>query len=119
MDLIKERLTEVAVDSFTDYLKEKIEKIKQLDLDHDGQKDVDQLKEIVANCGLRVKNALESTDFPKLAEGLDNVMKGANMIATAFDGKLLAEAGQELSKGMEKVGQLAQLAIEEAKEKNA
>lgn len=119
MSIIKKRLTEVAVDSFTDYLKEKIEQIKQLDLDHDGRKDLDQLKEIVGNCGLHVKNALESTDFQKLAAGLDNIMKGANMVATAFDGKLLAQAGEELSKGAQKIGQLAQLAIEEAKEKTS
>lgn len=119
MSVIKKRLTEVAVDSFADYLKEKLEKIKQLDLDHDGRKDVDQLKEIVGNCGVHMKNVLDSTDFQKLAEGLDNIMKGANMVATAFDGKLLAEAGKELSKGAEKIGQLAQLAIEDAKEKKS
>ena len=117
MSIIKKRLTEVAVDSFTDYLKERLEQVKQLDLDQDGRKDLDQLKEIVVNCGVHLKNALESTDFQKLAAGLDNIMKGANMVATAFDGKLLAEAGQELSKGVQKIGQLAQLAIDETKQK--
>lgn len=116
MSIIRRRLTEVAVDSFTDYLKEKVEQIKQLDLDHDGRKDVDQIKEIVEACGQHMKSAAQSMDFQKMATGLDQIMSGLNMVATAVDGKLLQAAGAELSKGLQKLGQLAQLAIEEAKE---
>ncbi len=36
---LKKHLTNVAVDSVMDYLKEKLEKLKQLDLDADGDRE--------------------------------------------------------------------------------
>lgn len=116
MSMIRKRLTEVAVDSFTDYLKEKIEEIKQLDLDNDGRKDVDQMKEIVESCGAELKKVAQSMDFQKLAAGLDQIVSGVNIVATAVDGNSLQAAGAELLKGLKKAGQLAQLAIDEAKD---
>lgn len=115
MSLIKKHLTNVAVNSFTDYMKEKFEEIKQLDLDHDGRKDIDQLKELLDSCGIQAKIAIESMDIQKLAQGLDQIMKGANMVASAIDGNALQSAGQELGKTLAKLGQLTQLGIEEAK----
>ncbi len=119
MSFIKKRLTDVAVDSFTDYLKEKFEEIKQLDLDHDGKKDVDQMKEIVESCAQHAKAAVESTDFQKLAAGLDQILSGFNTASTSIDRTALRAAGAELGRGLSKLGQLAQLAIHEAKENDS
>lgn len=118
MSMIKKRLTEVAVDSFTDYLKEKFEKVKQLDLDHDGRKDLDQMIELLDSCAQQSKVVLDSMDFQKLASGLDQIIVGCNTMALAVDSKALQSAGQELSKALKKLGQLAQLGIEEAKKSN-
>ena len=48
--MFRKKLTEVAVESVTEYLEEKLEYLKTLDLDKDGQKDVDQITEIVKRC---------------------------------------------------------------------
>lgn len=116
MSLIRRRLTEVVFDSMTDYLKERLDRLKELDLDHDGQKDMDEMKELVEACGMHLKKAVESTDFQKLATGLDQIISGTNMLATAVDGKLLKAAGAELNTAMKKLGKLAQLSIKEMKE---
>ncbi|MBX9687893.1 MAG: hypothetical protein K2X27_14400 [Candidatus Obscuribacterales bacterium] len=119
MSMIKRRLTEVAVDSVTDYLKEKFEKLKELDLDHDGQKDVDQLLEILENCGRLSKTAVQSMDFQKIAAGLDQVFSGLNTVVAAVDRDALGAASNELSKALVKLGALTQLGVREFREKGS
>ncbi len=113
---IKRKLTEVAVDSFTDYLKERFEKLKQLDLDKDGHRDVDQIIEILTRCGNLAKDALSSTDFPRLAAGLDQIFAGSALMRSAVDAKKLGAAGQELVQAMKKLGELAHLGVIELKD---
>ena len=113
---LKSKITGVAVDSFRDYLVEKLEKIKQLDLDTDGQKDVDQITEALMSVANRVKDAVESTDFPKLAEGVENVVSGIGMIGASVDRQKLGLACTELGSGIKQVGRLLQLGVKEMKE---
>lgn len=112
---LKKHLTNVAVDSVMDYLKEKLEKLKQLDLDQDGQKDVDQISELLMRVGTKVKDSLESTDFPKLATGLEQIMSGASLIGSSVDREKLGDACTELGTGMKKLGHLMQLGVKEMK----
>lgn len=119
MSFFRKRLTDVAVDSFTEYLMERFEKIKQLDLDKDGQKDVDQMLHIVENCSSLAKKAIETTDFQKIAAGLEQMMNGMNMINDAVDGQSLKAIGSEMAVGLRKLGHLAQLGIKEVKDKGS
>lgn len=114
--LLKKTLTAVAVDSFRDYLKEKLEEIKQLDLDKDGRKDVDQISEQLMHLSAKLKDAMESTDFPKLAAGLEQIMSGATMIGASVDRAKLADACTELGNAMKQVGGLLQLGIQDLKQ---
>src|SRR5690606_24623950 len=108
--------TEVAVDSFTEYLQERLEKLKDLDLDKDGRKDVDQIKEILDRCGNSLKDLLDSTDFAKMGSGLEQIIKGTAMIGTSFDRAKVQTVGKDLKIGITKLGELAQLGITEMKE---
>jgi len=116
---LKRTLTAVAVDSVTEYLKERIELLKQLDLDKDGQKDVDQLKVLIGQMSLKFTAAIESTDFPKLATGLEQIMSGAGLIGASVDREKLGDACTELGAGLQKVGQLLQLGVQELKHKDS
>ncbi len=114
--MFKKKLTEVAVDSFTEYLHERLDRLKQLDLDKDGRKDVDQIIEIVHKCGTAVKDLLDTTDFSKMAAGLENIVSGTAMIGTSFDREKVQTVGRELKCGATKLAALAQLGITEMKE---
>jgi hypothetical protein len=113
---LKQTLTDVAVDSFKDYLKEKLEKLKQLDLDHDGQKDVDQIADLLEHVAAKVKGSIESTDFPKLASGLEQIMSGASLIGGSVDRAKFADACTELGIGLKQLGHLLQLGVQEMKQ---
>jgi hypothetical protein len=115
MSFIQRTLTSVAVDSVRDYLKEKLEKLKQLDLDKDGQKDVDQITELLIHVSAKLKDSIESTDFPKLALGMEQIMSGASLIGASVDREKLKEAVSELGVTMKQLGKLAQLGIQEMK----
>ena len=108
---MKKTLTTVAVDSIKDYLKEKLERLKELDLDKNGQKDVDQIGELLLHLSDKVKAAIESTDFPKLASGLDQIVAGAGLVGSSFDREKLSDACTELGTGLKQLGHLLQLGI--------
>ncbi len=114
--MFRRKLTEVAVDSFTDYLKEKFEMLKQLDLDKDGQKDVDQIIAIVQRAGVAVKDALDSTDFPKMATGLEQIVSGVEMIKCSFDAVKVQAVAKEIKEGTTKLIELGHLGIGEMKQ---
>src|SRR5262245_47241151 len=114
---IKRKLTEVAVDSVTDYLEERLAKLKELDLDKDGHKDVDQVIAILKKCAISVKGVLDTTDLTKMANGMDQMMAGANMIGTSFDREKLRVVGNDLREGLTQLSHLAQLGIVELKER--
>jgi hypothetical protein len=113
---IKRRLTEVAVDSFADYLKVRFAKLKELDLDDDGQKDVDQLIEIVNKCGHKLKDTMESTNFANLATGLDQIFTGLALIRGSIDQEKLAALTSELADGSKKLTVLGKLSVQRLKE---
>jgi hypothetical protein len=114
--MFRRKLTEVAVDSFTDYLKEKFEMLKQLDLDKDGQKDVDQIVAIVNRGGVALKDALDSTDFNKMATGLEQIVGGLNMIKSSFDAVKVQAVAKEFQEGASKLVELGHLGIGEMKQ---
>jgi hypothetical protein len=112
---IKRSLTAVAVDSARDYARERLQQLKKLDLDHDGQKDVDQVVILVNNLAEKVKEAVESTDFQKLATGLEQVIAGATLIGSAVDRDKLRAASKDLVSGLQQLGKFLQLGIQEVK----
>lgn len=114
--MFKKKLTQVAVDSFTEYLQGRFEKLKELDLDEDGIKDVDQIVAIVGRCAIKVKDTLESTNFPHIASGLEQVLSGAAMIRNAVDEQKLAELSAELMDATKQITILGQLTIKHVKE---
>jgi hypothetical protein len=105
----------MAVDSAKDYLHERLEHIKKLDLDKNGIADVDQVAELVSRAGEKVRIAMESTDFPKLAAGFEQLLSGAELIGASFDREKVGQACTELSACFAKVGKLLQLGITEVK----
>ncbi len=113
---LKTKITNVAVDSARDYLMEKLDKLKQLDLDANGQKDVDQITEVLMRAATKVKVSMESTDFPKLAEGIEQVFSGMTLIGSSVDREKLGDACTELGIGMKQLGHLLQLGVKEIKE---
>ncbi len=115
--MFKKKLTAVAVDSVTEYLQERFEKLKQYDLDQDGQKDVDQIIEILGRCSVKAKAALESTNFANIAAGLEQVIAGAVLIKNSVDPQTMAELGEELSGASKQLTVLGQLSIQYMKEK--
>lgn len=112
---IKKTITAVAVDSARDYLKERLNELKQLDLDKDGKKDVDQVIEVLTHLGEKVKESIESTDFPKLATGLEQVFSGIGLVGDSIDRRKLADTCDELAKGIGQIGTLLRLGIAEVK----
>jgi len=109
-------MTEVAVDAFTEYVQEKIEWLRQFDLDEDGEKDIDQVLEILKRIGFTLKDALSSTDIAKIALGLEQIISGATLIGKSVNKEDLRAVGLELSEGLTKIGHLGQLGLEHVKE---
>lgn len=116
--IIKRKLTEVAVDAFAEYLQEKLEKLKEFDLDKDGRKDVDQVAAIVKRCSSLAKDAIATTDFSQIAAGLELIINGATAIRNSIDREKLTALSREAASGMSKVGELAQLTIQYVKEQD-
>lgn len=114
--MFRRKLTEVAVDSFTQYLQDQFEKLKQYDLDQDGVKDVDQVIEILGRCAEKAKDTLDSTNFPNIASGLEQVLKGAAMIRNSIDQEKLSSLGAELTEASAKLTKLGELTIQYVKE---
>jgi hypothetical protein len=114
--MFKQKLTEVAVDAIADYLKEKLEWLKKFDLDQDGRKDVDQVMEIVGRCAELTKEAIDHTNFAQIAAGLDQIMKGAELIRNSVDQDKLAAMSREVGVGWTTLGNLAQLSIQYVKD---
>ncbi len=113
--LIKRTLTAVAVDSARDYVKERLAELKQLDLDKDGVKDVDQIMAVVNRVGEKLKDSIESTDFPKLATGVEQVFTGLGLIGESVDRKKLAATCDDLAIGFTQLGKLLKLGVAEMK----
>jgi hypothetical protein len=113
--MIKRTLTHLAVDSARDYLREKLAILKQLDLDEDGQKDVDQITGLLTRVGEKAKLALESTNFQQLATGLEQVISGAGLIGASVDREKFSAASAELATTLVEVGKLLQLGLAEVK----
>lgn len=113
--MFKKKITEVAVDSVTEYLEEKLAYLKTLDLDNDGEKDVDQIIEIVKRCGRSAKTVLDTTDFAQMATGLEQIITGTEMIGRSFEPDKLKSFGKDLKVGVTKIGELTQLGIAEVK----
>ncbi len=115
--MLKKTITAIAVDSARDYFKERLNELKELDLDKDGRKDVDQCAELLVRVGEKVKDALESTDFQTLAGGLEQIMSGVGMISGAVDKEKLTVACEETIVGLRQLGKLLHLGVVELKEK--
>lgn len=114
--MLKQKLTEVAVDAVTDYVKEKIQWLKQFDLDQDGRKDVDQIVEIVMRCGQLMKESIDHTNFAQIAAGLDQIMTGASLIKQSVDQEKLSAMSKELGAAWRTLGHLSQLTIQYVKD---
>lgn len=114
--LIKKKLTEVAVDSFTEYLQQKFARLKELDLDRDGHKDVDQIIEIVGRCATKAKETIDATDFAGVASGVEHILRGASMIRAALDEQKLGELSKEVAEASRQLTHLGQLTIAYVKE---
>lgn len=112
---IRKTVTALAVDSAKDYVHERLEYLKTLDLDKDGREDVDQVAEHVTQAGEMLKIAMESTDFQQLATGVEQLISGAEMIGSSFDREKVGRAFIELSACFAQVGKLLQLGIAEVK----
>lgn len=112
---IKRSLTAMAVDSARDYLQEKLDEVKQLDLDQDGRKDVDQVTELLAQLAERVKDSIESTDFPKLASGFEQVMTGFGLISESIDRQKVGAALEDMGTCLRQLGVLVKLGVAEIK----
>ncbi len=106
---LKNKLTAKAVDAARDFVKEGLEKLKQLDLDEDGQADVDQIKQLLGECAERAKDALDSTDFSKLASGAEQVIQGVRLVGSSIDGAKLSAALNALIPAIKKAGHLVEL----------
>lgn len=113
---IKRKLTEVCVDSLTEYLQEKFEQLKQFDLDKDGQKDVDQVIAILGRCGDKAKATLAATDAAGIASGLEQIVAGVTLIQKSFDQSKVSEFLKEISSASSKISELTQLSIAYVKE---
>lgn len=116
---LKKKLTTVAVDSATDYVKERLEKLKQFDLDGDGQSDVEQIKGLLAECAERAKEALEATDFSKLASGAEQILNGVSLFGSAVDRAKLSAAIRALIPALKKTGHLLELGTRELADRRA
>jgi hypothetical protein len=112
----KKKLTEVAVDSLTEYCQERFDKLKEFDLDQDGQKDVDQVIAILGRCGEKMKDTLASTNAANIAAGLEQIIQGATLIQKSFDQEKVNALLKEMSSAYSKISNLAELSIEYVKE---
>jgi hypothetical protein len=112
----KRKLTEVAVDSLTEYLQERFERLRQFDLDQDGQKDLDQIVALLGNVGSKAKETLASTDIANIAAGLDQMIQGATLIQKSFDQEKVTEFFKEVATVSAKLSHLAELSIAYVKE---
>lgn len=115
--MFKKKLTEIAVDNFTEYLQERFEKVKQLDIDKDGRKDVDQVIEILGRVAVTAKATLDTTNFANIAAGIELMLQGSGMIVNSLDREKLAELGQELSDATKKLTALGEVTIKYVKER--
>ncbi len=89
---IKRKVTSMAVDYARDYFHERLNELKQLDLDKDGQKDVEQMSALLVGLSEKVKDCIDSTDFQKLAGGLDQIISGAELVGASIDSQKLGAA---------------------------
>jgi len=112
---IKRKLTSVAVDSVIDYLHGKLNELKELDLDHDGVKDVEQVRDALNRISVRLKEVVEATDFQKLATGIDQIASGTSLMLASVDRQKLKETNGEIMVGLKQLGKLLQLGIQEVK----
>jgi len=62
-DVSKRKVTSIAVDSARDYLRDRLNELKQLDLDKDGQKDIDQMAALLSGISEKVKDCLDFQEF--------------------------------------------------------
>jgi hypothetical protein len=113
---IKRKLTEVAVDSVTEYLQEKFDQLKQFDLDKDGHKDVDQVVAILGRCGTKAKEMLSSTNAANIAAGLEQIATGVTLIRASFDQNKVSEFWKEICSASSQISELTKLSIEYVKE---
>ncbi len=113
---LKTKLTGMAVDAATSYAKEQLEKLKQLDLDHDGQRDVDHIKAMVSACAVSAKEALASTNFSNIATGWEQTSNGLKLMRASVDGAKWSATGKLLIPTLKKFGQLLELGVKEVKE---
>ena len=113
---IKRTLTAVAVDSARDYLKERLAEVKKLDLDGDGQKDVDQIAALLTQLAEKVKDSIEATDFQKLASGVEQIVIGAELVGDSIDRQKLGAALEQVGIGIKQLGALLKLGVAEMKD---
>ena len=113
---LKTKLTGMAVDSATSYAKQQLEKLKQLDLDHDGQRDVDQIKTMVSACSASAKEALASTNFANIATGWEQMSNGLKLMRSSVDGSKWSATSKLLIPTLKKLGELLELGVAEVKE---
>jgi hypothetical protein len=113
--MFKQTITTMAVNSARDYLQERLKELKKLDLDKDGQSDVDQITELLMSLGESVKQSIEATDFQKLATGLEQLMSGVGLIGESVDRQKLAAACEEMGTGLRLLGKLLRLGVQELK----
>ena len=112
---LKHKVTSIAVDSARDYLRDRLNELKQLDLDKDGQKDIEQMAALLTGISEKVKDCLESVDFQKLGTGLEQITSGVRVVSASVDPQKLGTASDELIAGLTQLGKLLQLGIEEVK----
>jgi hypothetical protein len=112
---LRRTITHFAFDSVHNYCQERLEQLKQLDLDHDGRKDVDQMAEMLTRVFDKLKVAIEATDFHALGTGLEQVIAGAGAVGTSIDMDKMGAACSEMVIGLKQAGKLLQLGIAEIK----
>jgi hypothetical protein len=63
-----------------------------------------------------MKESIDHTNFAQIAAGLDQIMNGTSLIRKSVDQEKLSAMSQALSEGWHKLGRLAQLSIQYAKD---
>jgi len=97
--------------SKTEYLQESFEKLRKFDLDKDGQRDIDQIVEILGSCGAKAKETLASTNAANIATGLEQIIAGATLIRSSFDQDKITALLREVGSAYSKITELTQLSI--------
>ena len=87
-----------------------------MDLDGDGHKDVDQIADLLTHLSATVKESIDSTDFPKLAIGIEQVMSGLDLIGSSANREKWAITCTELGGTLKQLGHLLQLGVHEMTE---